>query len=196
MRNTLSLSLFFLILCLFTEGNCQQLEYDIIWLGKIGKLRIDKQDQESFSSIETISEVKVPFYKLNWVTKVTYLDGKIQSSDYSQLLNDKKREYMEIEQVNDSTWQTLNDEGKKELISIEPEFNVSQLYFTEPINEKYIFSERFGLPIELENKGKGHYRLLLPDKNYCDFFYEEGICKRVKAKNGSKTIKFVLADQT
>lgn len=192
MRNltVLILGLLFSISCF--EAKSQKLEYDIIWLGKIGKLHINKTQKEAYSFIEINSEVKVPFYKFNWITTSTLKDGQLQSSNYSQLLNNKKREYTEIDFVAVNKWQIIDDSGQSELIDIKLHFNVSNLYYEEPVNEKYIFSERFGKPIELENKGNGHYRLLLPDKNYCDYFYEEGVCTNVVVKNGARKIKFVL----
>jgi len=186
-----TLILFFL----FAEVSSQQLQYDIIWLGKIGKLNISKTQNEAYSYIETNSEVKLPFYKLNWITTTKVLNGELKTSNYSQLLNNKKREYTEIEYLNDSIWQLVNDVGETEFIHIKHKFNVSDLYFNEPLNEKYVFSERFGKPVELVHKGDSHYRLMLPDDNYCDFFYEEGVCTNVEAKNGSRTIRFVLLDE-
>ena len=188
MKNLMALILGFLFIISCFEAKSQKLEYDIIWLGKIGKLHINKTKKEAYSFIETNSEVKVPFYKLNWITTTTLMDGQLQSSNYSQLLNNKKREYTEIDFVADNKWQIVNDNGQSELIQIIHHFIVSNLYFEEPVNEVYIFSERFGKPVELENKGNGLYRLLLPDKNYCDFFYEEGICTKVKVKNGARKL--------
>ena len=174
----------------------QTLEYDIIWLGKVGKLYIHIDQKNDSTFIETNSEVKLPFYRLNWITSTSAANGILNSSNYRQLLNDKKREYTEINQRSDSTWIVTDDEGKNEQIGIDNPFYVSKLYLQEPINEKYIFSERFGKALELENKGNGHYRLLLPDENYCEYFYENGVPKIVKAKNGSRTIKMVLSEKT
>lgn len=196
MRKKMTLICGFLMLIFCLQAHSQRLEYNIIWLGKIGKLHINKTNKDAYSSIETKSEVKIPFYKLNWITTTTEYNGLLQSSNYAQLLNDKKKEYTEIEHTNDSIWQVTFDNGNEDFISIKHKLKVSDLYFEEPVNEQHIFSERFGKPLELVNKGEGHYRLLLPEKNYCDFFYTEGICKIVKAKNGNRTIKFVLADKS
>jgi hypothetical protein len=186
-----------LLLC-FYSGNmrAQQLQYDIIWLGKVGKLKISKTQEKLFTLIETNSEVKIPFYKLNWVTSATMKNGQLWTSNYAQLLNDKRREFTDIAYVNDSSWQKQSDAAEKELIKIDHKFNVSDLYFEEPVNQNFVFSERFGKTVKIVDKGDGHYRLLLPDGNHCDFFYEEGICTNVKAKNGSRTIKFVLRDNS
>ena len=188
----IALFLGFLFINTSFEADAQKLEYDIIWLGKVGKLKINKTITDEYSFIETNSTVKVPFYRFNWITNTKYADGQLQSSNYAQLLNDKRREYTEIDFVNDSLWQVVFDDGEQEMICIKNHFIVSNLYYKEPVDQKYIFSERFGKPLELVVKGDGHYRLLLPDKNYCDFFYEEGVCTIVKAKNGPRTIKFVL----
>lgn len=174
----------------------QKLEYDIIWLGKIGKLSINKSDTAGLVFIETNSEVKIPFYTFNWITSTTVLNGELKSSAYSQLLNGGEREFTEITQINSNSWQMTNEKGNANQINIHHLFYVSNLYFEEPININYVFSERFGEPLELLNQGDGHYRLLLPEQNYCDYYYENGICKTVKAKNGSRTIKMVLVDQS
>ena len=185
------------IVCSSTYNSSgQQLEYDIIWLGKIGKLHISKIVDDESLFIETNSEVKIPFYKFNWITSTMVKNGKLQSSTYQQLLNDKKREFTEINYAADNLWQVLDNDGQKDPINIKNHFYVSRLYFEEPVNEKYIFSERFGEPLELLNNGNGHYKLLLPDNNFCEYFYENGICKIVKAKNGNRTIKMVLSEET
>ncbi len=177
-----------------SSGFGQNLEYDIIWLGKIGKLSINKSGVEGLVSIKTNSEVKIPFYTFNWITSTTLIDGKLNSSAYSQLLNGGKREFTDIKQINDHSWQMTNEKGNTNQFSIDSHFYVSKLYFEEPVNINFVFSERFGQPLELLNEGNGHYRLILPEKNYCDYYYENGVCKTVKAKNGSRTIKMVLVD--
>jgi hypothetical protein len=174
----------------------QKLEYDIIWLGKIGKLSITKTLQDNALIIETNSEVKIPFYRFNWITKTKSIDGMLSSSNYRQLLNQKKREGSDINFITQNSWQFTNSEGEQETIEIKDHFYVSKLYYEEPREEKFIFSERFGKSLEIINLGGGHYKLLLPEENYCEYFYEDGICKTVKAKNGNRTIKMVLFQGT
>ncbi len=184
------------ILILSSGVLSQQLEYDIIWLGKVGKLHISKTNLQDSLCIETNSEIKVPFYKLNWITSTTFTNGKLQTSNYRQLLNNKKREFTEITFTSDSLWQIITDAGRKSFIEIKHPFYVSRLYFEEPVHEHYVFSERFAMPLELINQGNGHYMLLLPDGNSCEYFYEGGKCTLVKAKNGNRTIKFLLSEKT
>jgi hypothetical protein len=171
--------------------SAQKLEFDIVWLGKIGKLYINKTIEKDTTLIETSSVVKIPFYKLSWETTLSCIDGKLTASNYQQLLNENKREFTEINQKSDNLWQIIDNHGKEETISIEHAFYVSDLYFKEPVNVGYIFSERFGKSLQIISNGNGHYTLLLPDDNLCEYFYENGICKIVKAKNGSRTIKMV-----
>ena len=176
--------------------NAQQLEYNIKWFGNIGKLHVSKSIKNDSILIETNSVVKVPFYKLNWITTTKATNGILQSSNYRQLLNNDKREFTEIELYAKNEWEMIDSEGNKKTIDIEDKFYVSKLYFEEPIDQTYIFSERFGESLKLINHGNGHYKLLLPDENYCEYFYEDGVCTLVKAKNGRKTIKMVLSDKS
>lgn len=174
----------------------QNLEYDIILLGKVGKLNIEKTQSGDYSMIKTNSQVKIPFYKFNWITTLSCYMGNLNSSSYQQLLNDKKREFTEITLTSENVWQLKDSEGKQEQVVIEHPFFVSELYFKEPVGHKFIFSERFAKPLEIINNENGHYTLLLPDGNICEYFYEKGICTIVKAKNGSRTIKMVLNQGT
>jgi len=174
----------------------QQLEYNIKWLGTIGKLYVNKSMTNDSLVIETNSVVKIPFYRLNWITTTTSMNGILQTSHYRQLLNDKRREFTEINLDPDNLWEMTGSDGLMESIDISHQFYVSRLYFEEPVNQKYIFSERFGKSLELVHHGSGHYKLLLPDDNYCEYFYENGVCKLVRAKNGSRTIKMVLSDSS
>jgi hypothetical protein len=185
------------IFCFFNMSiQAQKLEYDIIWLGKIGKLSITKTSTDNTHTIETNSEVKIPFYSFNWITKTKSVNGQLSTAEYRQLLNQKKREGSYISFIDQDNWQFTNTDGEKQTIKIKDQFYVSRLYYQEPLGEKYIFSERFGKSLELIDHGNGHYKLLLPEDNYCEYFYENGICKIVKAKNGSRTIKMILSQGT
>ncbi len=173
-----------------------ELVYDIHWFGKVGKLSINQVQQYDTIIITTNSEVKVPFYKFNWITTTSQKNGLLSSSSYSQLLNDQTREFTDIRPTKTGKWMLTNDLGKKEEIDIPHTFLVSMLYFQEPLNEKYVFSERFGQSLSIINLGNGHYKLMLPDNNYCEYFYENGVCMVVKAKNGSRTIKMTLSQKS
>jgi hypothetical protein len=181
---------------LFHFSYGQRMEYDIILLGKIGKLQINKTSVDEELIISTVSEVKIPFYKFSWITDTKSVNGQLLFAEYKQLLNEKTREKSSISRLSNNSWQFINTEGESNLIQIDNPFYVSQLYFKEPVNKSHIFSERFGKSLQLVRYGNGHYRLLLPDDNYCDYFYENGICKTVKAKNGHRTIKMVLSDES
>jgi len=172
------------------------LVYDIHWFGKVGKLSINQIVSNDTIIITINSEVKVPFYKFNWVTTTCQKNEKLCSSTYSQLLNDQIKEFTNIQQTNAGKWMLTNDLGKKEEIIISHEFLVSMLYFKEPLNEKWVFSERFGQGLSIINLGDGHYKLMLPDDNYCEYVYKNGVCTEVKAKNGSRTIKMTLSQQS
>ena len=185
-----------LLVSILNNMYSQHLEYDIIWLGKVGKLQIDKSIDKGSLFIETNSEVRIPFFRFNWITSTVVKNGKLQYSNYRQLLNDKDREFTEINYAADNLWQVTDNEGRNYEIQINEPFYVSRMYFEEPVNEKLIFSERFGQPLELINNGNGHYKLILPDNNYCEYFYENGVCKIVTAKNGSRTIKMILSEKT
>jgi len=172
------------------------LVYDIHWFGKVGMLSINHIEQNDTIIITTKSEVKVPFYKFNWVTTTCQKNGELCSSSYSQLLNDQIREFTDIQLTKAGKWILTNDLGKKEEIIISQEFLVSMLYFKEPLNEKWVFSERFGQELSIINLGDSHYKLLLPDDNYCEYVYKNGVCTEVKAKNGSRIIKMTLSQKS
>lgn len=197
-RVNISFSYLFFILNfvpLMVQGQ-SELIYDIHWFGKVGQLTIRQEHQNDTLTIITKSEVKVPFYKFNWITTTSQNNGKLSSSSYSQLLNDETREFTNIRPTKGGKWIMTNDLGKKEEIDITNKFLVSMLYIKEPLNEQYVFSERFGHGLAIINLGDGHYKLMLPDDNYCEYFYTNGVCTLVKAKNGSRTIKMTLAQKS
>lgn len=189
------LLLHILFLGFFTQSlPAQQLQYDILWFGKIGSLKIDKHISNDSITIETLSEVRIPFYRFKWITTSTSFDGLLINSSYRQLINDDKREYTSIIfQQPDHRWHISQASSQDSAFVLNPCFFVSELYYTEPKGEKTIFSERFGSHLLIQQLEAGHYRLILPDNNYCDYFYENGVCVLVKAKNGRKTIKMKLS---
>lgn len=62
-------------------------------------------------------------------------------------------------------------------------YNMSSLYLVEPIKIRKVYSDVFQEFLEIITLAPHHYKIRLPDGNYNEYFYKNGICKTIKVHN-------------
>ena len=71
-------------------------------------------------------------------------------------------------------------------------FTSTHLFFTEPIGQTELFSETLGTMVPVSQKSPGVYRLLLPDGDWSDYYYRNGILTRIVSKSFYGEVEMVL----
>lgn len=173
----------------------QNLHYAINRNGKkVGDLNFQKQKAGAVTMYNIKSEVKVTVV-MAVVVKATeqsvYNNEVLQSSSLVRHVNGRQKANKQIR--NNGTGLTVSEEGtEKVLKNYQVKFSTHCLYTTEPISFTNVFSDNYKKFIPIVKLADRHYKLTFPDGNSNEYFYENGICRKVKVKNQLFDAEFVL----
>ena len=187
--------LLLLVSCvLFSQS--QLLTYKVIRNGnEAGWVKLSKNSTGPTSVISMASEVKV---------RVVFL-FTIVSNEYAETKNERLIHSYVFRKVNTNVkadvhtrWTGSNYEkenaAQKEKLSFQPvNFNVLDLYFTEPAGFEQAYSGSQQQNLRIEKERAGVYKLYLPNGEFNEYYYnKEGICSKVKIDHGLYAVEFVL----
>lgn len=187
------LGILFLISIVAKAQNIQ-LNYKIIRAGNdIGTLQLEKKIVGNKSSLLLISEIKTRL--LFWITvsvkeSATFENGKLIYSSQFRKTNgitklDKQTNFV-IDRYE------VVENGEKEKLSI-PFIgaNLLSLYFLEPTATKDIYSDIQQCFIKVTKTHDGGYKIKFPDGNSNSFYYEKGVCTKIKISNSFYLIEII-----
>jgi hypothetical protein len=66
------------------------------------------------------------------------------------------------------------------------------LYTKEPLNINQVYSDNFQCFLPIKKDAEHQYRVNLPDGNYNEYHFENGICKLVVVNHSLYTIRMEL----
>lgn len=64
------------------------------------------------------------------------------------------------------------------------DYNFLKLYFHEPLNRSKVYSDSFQTFLNINKVKDHHYNVTLPNKDYNEYFYNDGICTLIKIHTG------------
>ena len=62
-------------------------------------------------------------------------------------------------------------------------YNMLSLYTQEPVNVKRVYSDNFQQFLDIQVIAPHHYKIRFPDGNSCEYFYNNGVCAKVKVNH-------------
>jgi hypothetical protein len=71
-------------------------------------------------------------------------------------------------------------------------YNMMMLYYDEPVKVSQVYSDNFQQFLSIKSLTRHSYRIELPDGNYNDYHFQNGICKLVEIHHSMYTIKMEL----
>jgi hypothetical protein len=187
-----------LFLGVVNSGLAEIMTYNV-WKGndQIGKIhinRIVKNDVvdyyfESTVKLTVLFDIEV-YDKMN----VRFKAGQMTQASLYRTLNGKVR-VNNTAIWNGSHYQMTNKDGDKNSLSQLVQMTTASLYFHEPKDGTFIFSEKFQkmLPVKWIKDRK--YLLKLPGGNKTYYSYANGTCNLVEAETDWATLKFVLSSK-
>jgi hypothetical protein len=192
----LSMVLMFVLLAAQQVGAQEQsLQYAINRHGKkVGDLNFQQVKAGTRTTYNIRSEVKV-----NMVLSIdvkareqsVYVNDVLQSSTVVRHVNGKEKANKQIK--NNGQGLTVTEDGSETVLkNYSVKFNVHCLYTTEPISYTNVFSDNYKKFIPIVKVADRHYKITFPDGNSNEYFYENGICKKVKVRSRLFDAEFVL----
>lgn len=167
----------------FLAVDAQELNFNIIRSSDtVGKLVIRKTTLKNGVKYQATSQASTRFVMevlVNTFEESVFENGKLVYSFLKRNINHKETTCKETRFENQEYHLYAGGVQSPTPIREAIQFNVISLYFSEPLSLKKIYSDAYQQWVLLEKISKGHYKLLMPDKDYNEYFYQNGICTRV-----------------
>jgi hypothetical protein len=171
-----------------------QLNYKIVRSGNtIGRLQLEKKIVGNKSNLLLISEIKTHLiFLINISVKesATFENGKLIYSSQFRKTNGITKLDKQTSFVMDKY--EVMENGEKEKLSF-PFIgtNLLSLYFLEPTVTKSVYCDKQQCFIKITKMHDGGYKIKLPDGNSNSFYYEKGICTKIKISNSFYSIEII-----
>jgi hypothetical protein len=190
------LALCCVLFCLLNASSQEQnLQYAINRNGKkIGDLHFQKRMTGTKTIYSLESEVKVAMLVTVSVKaneQSVYENDVLQSSSLVRHVNGHEKTNKQIR--NNGKGLTVVDDGdQRELKNYVVKFSTHCLYAIEPTYYTNVFADNYQQFIPIVKLSDHHYKITFPDGNSNEYFYEKGICRKVKVRNQLFDAEFVL----
>lgn len=173
----------------------QNLQYAINRNGrKVGDLHFQKTKAGTQTTYSIHSEVKVPMIVTVSVKaneQSVYDNDVLQSSSVVRHVNGKQKANKQIR--NNGKGLTVTEGGdQRELKNYVVKFSMHCLYAMEPLYFTNVFSDNYQQFLPIVKLADHQYKVTFPDGNSNEYFYEKGICQKVKVKSQLFDAEFVL----
>jgi hypothetical protein len=172
-----------------------ELQYSIIRNGKtIGWTKLTRINTNEQVSIRMESEVKARFifqFIISAIEIAGFHGGNLVYSSQYRKFNGEIQED-KVMRLTSSGYEVYKGDDTQRLTCPILHFHMLCLYFEEPKQDSKVYSDHFQRELTLERMSDGGYRLRLPDGNSCCYYYQNGICKKVKIDQRFYSAEMVL----
>lgn len=182
MRIVLLVAIAFLLV-LVTRAQEKKLIYTVKRNGnKIGYMYVKEIRDGSSINVKLQSDIKTSFiisFSARGIEEAQYDSGLLVYSSVYQKLNGYEKLNKQIRYVNDSY--VISNNGKDERLHHKKiYYNLVCIYNHEPITSTVIFSDKYQKLLAIEKVEDHHYRIKFPDGSANDYWFENGVCKKIK----------------
>ncbi len=186
-----------IIALLFTISSFAQEEtstYQIKRNGDIiGQMQFKQKRNGTDTYLKMNSKVKTRFiFEIDVQTddEAHFKNGQLVFSTVYRKVNGREKERKETKLINQSY--LLQAGNKSNAINGSINYNMMLLYCKEPVNIAQVYSDSFQQVLAIKRMAPNTYRINLPDGNYNDYYFQNGICKTVKVHHSLYTITMEL----
>ena len=173
----------------------QQLLYGIHRRGeKVGELSYQQKTEGTQITYAIRSEVNVSMvlsFRVQAWEQSVYKNNVMQSSSLVRKVNGRERTNKQIQNTGNKITITNKNKAKLEKNYV-IRYSTHCLYATEPLVHSTVFSDNYQQFLTIEKLGSQHYRVKFPDGGSNEYFYQDGICRRVKLSSTLFDAEFVL----
>jgi hypothetical protein len=159
----------------------------------IGQMQFKQKRAGNDTFLQMDSKVKTRFiFEIDVQTndESHFKNGQLMWSSVYRKVNGKEKEHRETKLSNQNY---LLQAGKKtNSMAGSIHYNMMLLYCKEPVNISQVYSDSFQQHLTIKKTAPNTYRINLPDGNYNDYFFQNGICKVVKVHHTLYTITMEL----
>jgi len=184
-------ALLIFLICSFSSVFAQQSKFNIKRNGEIiGQMYFQQKEEGENTYLTITSKVHTRFlFKINVETEdqAHFKNGRLLTSNVNRIVNGNPKEAKKTSWLNNAYQLKTGD--KISTLNQPINYNMMLLYVKEPVNISEIYSDNFQCFIPIQKNGTHQYRINLPDGNYNDYHFENGICKLVVVNHSLYTIR-------
>jgi len=171
------------LIAIVTRAQEKNLSYTVNKNGsKIGRMCLKEIKEGSTVSLRMQSDIKTSFiltFSAKGIEEAKYDGGVLVYSSVYQKLNGNEKVNKQIRFVNDTY--IINNKGKEEkLANVKIYYNLVCIYSHEPTTASLIFSDRYQQFLAVQKIEEHHYRIRFPDGSANDYWFENGVCKKIE----------------
>lgn len=165
-------------------GQTRHYQYEVKKGGSaIGEINITHSVAGPVNSLLLVSDIR---YRLLFLftakskEEVVFTNGVMTySSIYREQNGDKKIQTKTRKGL--SSYIIEKDDNMKNELNIPAiYFHTISLYITEPAGYRAVYIDKFQQLVSIQNISAHHYKVVFPDGNYNEYFYQGGVCKTIK----------------
>lgn len=178
----------------FTDVGLTELQFQVLRNDDaVGTLTIAKVLEADRTTYTLSSDVLVDLvYTIQVSEKISdvFRSGVLQTSSHQRHINGTCRARHLLTQQGD-TYQIVNDQNRIRTLSGPIQSSVVSIYFHEPAESMWVYSQNFQKMVFMEKTGQHCFRITLPNGNVSNYTYQGGVVKEVVTNTFIGTLRFV-----
>lgn len=188
-------ALFFLFV-ITSQAQEKTVLYNVLRNGTvIGQMQFYQKTNNDEIFLKISSQVQTQFiFDINVKTEEGsyFKNGKLMSSYVKRQVNGKEKTNKTTQLIN-SNYNTLAENKKGQIKVQNIDYNLMLLYSREPVSQNQVYSDSFQQFLIIKKMDHHSYRIVLPDGDYNDYHFLNGICQKVELHHTLFTINIQIA---
>jgi len=190
------LAVLFFLFTINSQTQEKTVNYNVLRNGTvIGQMQFSQKTNNDDVFLKISSEVKTRLiFGIDIKTEEGshFKNGKLISSYVKRHVNGKEKAN-KTTQLIDSGYKTLAENKKGQIKQNYIDYNLMLLYSKEPVSENQVYSDSFQQFLVIKKTNTHSYRIVLPDGNYNDYHFLNGVCQKVELHHSLFTINIQIA---
>lgn len=190
------LTVLFFLFTINSQAQEKTLNYNVLRNGTvIGQMQFSQKTNNDDVFLKISSEVKTRLiFGIDIKTEEGshFKNGKLISSYVKRQVNGKEKANKSTQLI-DSGYKTLAENKKGQIKQNYIDYNLMLLYSKEPVSENQVYSDSFQQFLVIKKTNTHSYRIVLPDGNYNDYHFLNGVCQKVELHHSLFTINIQIA---
>ena len=190
------LTVLFFLFTINSQAQEKTVNYNVLRNGTvIGQMQFSQKTNNNDVFLKISSEVKTRLiFGIDIKTEEGshFKNGKLISSYVKRHVNGKEKANKSTQLI-DSGYKTLAENKKGQIKQNYIDYNLMLLYSKEPVGENQVYSDSFQQFLVIKKTSIHSYRIVLPDGNYNDYHFLNGVCQKVELHHSLFTINIQIA---
>ncbi|MEP6713603.1 MAG: DUF6134 family protein [Ferruginibacter sp.] len=186
----------FLLIAKLAFTQTKSYHYDISKGGSsIGEAVLTNTISGTANTVSLVSNIKYRFMFLFTATskeEVVFVNGIMTFSSLYREQNGNKKIAQKTTRASAKYVVAVNNEKEKELNIATINYQTLCLYTTEPVIYQQVYIDKFQQLVAIQKISAHQYKVVFPDGNYNEYYYQDGVCQMVKVHQSLYNVQIEL----